>query len=570
MTEITLFEDSYIPHQGVTLFTGRYEGRDVILAMGTSPLPGAGLVGGQVVGGYTVFPASYENMLAWEERLAPARRLQALNRSGFPAGFGAGNRIVVSWPDVADLHDPSTFAGWDGIHRAMGASAVPFWFVQQSIVRELIPEGVDPEEYPGIGHTGGYGPRELLRAGLFAFASLGGYNRYDLPIGADADHAIVVGYDEESLARSLAFNKLAMSEARDYTKFTVDTSHLFDFPVALSPADERRLLSVFRGRHFDIANILAGQPPLAFEYTEEEILRLGRRYWRACAVHKALYDHVATLRGERPFDYELSLDETPQATPPRDLLFYLVLLHEVMGLPASSVASAGPNIGFIKRHDYEGDPQALWSQANACASILHHHGAMLSVHSADGVRAATGKGPGIDAVLKSATGGAAELKVADVYQEVLWQVLAASPESAERELFLEAWRRTYDAVRQLAAVYQADLAAGEPREAQRLLATPAGREAIARRHSAEALRLAQGVIGYGLPVFQLAVQLLPQTDPDRPNPDEELFRRFMFLPYRSLRQALFQTMTHEGWQRLAVAIEEATLVRIWSMGWDRG
>src|SRR5690606_5183187 len=147
-------------------------------------------------------------------------------------------------------------------------------------------------------------------------------------------------------------------------------------------------------------------------------------------------DHVARLRAGRPFDYELSLDETPEPTAPEELFFYLVLLRDVMGVPEGGVASAGPNIGFIKRHDFEGDPQReLEPQANACASILRHFGAMLSVHSADGVQAATGKGPGVDAALLAATGGACELKVADVYQEVLWQVLAASDDPAERELF---------------------------------------------------------------------------------------------------------------------------------------
>ena len=71
-------------------------------------------------------------------------------------------------------------------------------------------------------------------------------------------------------------------------------------------------------------------------------------------------------------------------TPPRDLMFYMVLLTDVMCVPRNGVASAAPNIGFIKRHDFEGDLAWLWRQANACASILDHFGAMLSVHSADG------------------------------------------------------------------------------------------------------------------------------------------------------------------------------------------
>ena len=218
------------------------------------------LAGGEKAGGQWVCPASYENMLTWERELAPQPHLVPLNRVGYKSGFGSGNRIVVARSDVSSLGYPGTFGGWDGIYRGMIESAVPFWFVQQSVVRELIPEGVDPSAYPGIGHTGGYGPRELLRAGLFAYASLGGYGGSVLPIGADADHAIVTGDDEESLAASMALNKLALTEARDYTKYTVDTSHLFDFPSALSDGDRKRILSSFRRRRFNIANILPGRP----------------------------------------------------------------------------------------------------------------------------------------------------------------------------------------------------------------------------------------------------------------------------------------------------------------------
>jgi len=561
------FAASRLQYQGVWFSTGRRQRRDVIIAHGAAPA-GVALEGGQRAGAETVYPASYDNMLLWERVLAAQRKLIAINQRGPASGFGAGNRMVLAQADLAHLTDQTTLAGWDGIHAGLLRSTVPIWYIQQSIVRELIPEGVPAGAYPGIGHTGGYGPREFLRAGLFAYASLGGYAASVQPIGADADHAIIVGYDEESLQKSIAFNKLAMTEARDYTKFTVDTSHLFNFPVTLSAADEKRVLSACAGKRFTIANILPGRPGYTFRYSHDDALRMARTYWMAATVHKDLYDHAVALCDGRPFDYELSLDETPQNTPPADLFFYMLLLHEVMGLPSGGIASAGPNIGFTKRHDYEGDVQrTLWPQVNACASILQHFGAMLSVHSADGVRAATGKGVGVDAVLRSATGGVAELKVADVYQEVLWSVLAASPVQAERDLFIEAWRRTYDAAKTLGTLYASDLAGKDTLAVQKLLATAEGQDGIRRTHGEAALRLAQGTIGYGMPVFKLAANLWPQTDVAAPDPEQELFRRFMFLTYRSLRPALFQTMTHAGWQRLSAAIEQATMVRLHAMGW---
>ena len=87
------------------------------------------------------------------------------------------------------------------------------------------------------------------------------------------------------------------------------------------------------------------------------------------------------------------------------------------------------------------------------------------------------------------------------------------------------------------------------------------------RHGQEGLRWALGAIGYGLPVFRLAAQLLDATDPQRPDPDAELFRRFMFLPYRAMRGPIFRTLTRAGWDRLAAAIDEATMVRLQAMAW---
>lgn len=573
--EPVILPHSGIRYRGTALMLGRTRDRDVIVATVPQETPdepahSLPLAGGERAGDRLIFPADYDNMLAWETRLAPEPRLVALNRSGFDRGFGAGNRMVISWQDLPRLRTRTTLAGWDGIFAAMLNCSAPFWFIQQSIVRELIPEGLEPAHHPGIGHTGGYGPREFLRAGLFAFAGLGGYTRYALPIGADADHAIVTGYDEESLQRSLAMNRLALSEARDYTKFTVDTSHLFGFPVQLSDREQESLLGAFRGRRFVVANILPGREERTYEFDDDEVLRLGRQYWRACAVHKELYDHIATERGDRPFDYELSLDETPKATPPRDLLFYLVVLQDVMGMEPGGVASAGPNLGYNKREDFRGELAWLWDQANACASILAHFGAMLGVHSADGERAATGKGIGFDATLLDATDGRVELKVADVYQEELWHALESSPEAVERELFREAWRRTYAAVGHLAEVYRRELAPLPPDKAQRVLVDPMWQSTVAQTYGADALRVTQGVIGYGLPLFRLASDLMGGADPNWPSAESELFRRFMFLTYRGLRPDIFRVLSEEGWARVADAICEATMIRVRAMGWEAG
>ncbi len=548
-----IFQRSRLTVEGETFHTARLGGQDVILAIfdpEAEPRRRRFLRGEEATWtlgarrvGVRICPADLDNLLAFDRRIAPQRRLVALNReAGLWSGLGTGNRVIVTADDVADLADATALGVFEGIFQAMVDSPVPNWFIQQSIVRELIPEGVDPADFPGIGHTGGYGPRELLRSGLFAFASLGGYTCFPHPIGADADHAIVAGRDEESLNRSLALNRTAIAESRHFTKFTVDTCHLFDFPVSLSAAERRRLLDTFKGRVFAIPNVLGDREGFTYAFDEEEILSLGRKYWRACQVHKELYDFVARLKGEEPFDYELSLDETPVPTPPRELLFYLVMLEEVMEVPRGGVTSVAPSFGFRKRTDYEGDPHRdLWPHVNECASIAAAFRQVLCVHSGSGAGVKTGKGPGVDQALSDAAGRRIQLKVSGIYQEILWRVLADSPLSEARRLFEEAWERT----RRVAAIVAGEAPAGE----------------------GDAW-IVEAVRGYGPQQAHLARTLLSRADPARKRPDDDFFRHFAYLVWRPLRRRIYATLTRPVWDQYAEAVAAYTRMRLGGLfGW---
>ncbi len=542
-----IFEHSKLHVEGETFYMARLDGRDVILATGgDEAASGLGKVlrgeeAHRTIGGSRVkvriCPADYENMLAFDRKVIPHRRLVALTKeAGLRSGLGTGNRVIITGSDCEGLADSAALGVFSGIFRAMMRAGRSGWFIQQSVVRELIPEGVDPAAHPGLGHTGGYGPRELLRSGLFAFAGLGGYAKFDRPIGADADHAIVGGRDEESLAESLELNKIALAEARDYTKFTVDTCNLFDFPVTLEKREDVELRRVFKDRTFNIPNILDRYEGFTYVFGEEEVARLGRKYWRACRVHKELHDFVAGLKGAEPFDYELSLDETPEPTPARELLFYLVVLEEVVGLPREAVTSVAPSFAFRKRADYDGDlDRDLRPRVNACASIAAAYGQIICVHSGSGHGVATGKGEGVDKALAEATGGELQLKVSGVYQEILWRVLSEAVEPAERALFEEVWEET----RKITAVVGGIEASG----------------------SDDAWTI-QVVKGYGSTQADLARQLLPQADPVYRRPDDDFFRHFAYLVWRPLRAYIYATITAETWERYSDAVEAYTTMRL--------
>lgn len=542
-----IFEHSKLEVEGETFTMARLDGRDVILAIGGDEAArgrGKALRGEEAhrtIEGSRVkvriCPADYENMLAFDRKVVPHRRLVALTKeAGLRSGLGTGNRVIITGSESEGLADPSALGVFSGIFRAMVNAGRAGWFIQQSVVRELIPEGVDPEAHPGLGHTGGYGPGELLRSGLFAFAGLGGHAKFDLPIGADADHAIVGGRDEQALAESLELNRTALAEARDYTKFTVDTCNLFGFPAIFENREEAELRRAFKDRTFVVPDIRDRHEGLTYVFGEEEVERLGRKYWRACRVHKELHDFVAGLKGPEPFDYELSLDETPEPTPARELLFYLVVLEEVMGLPREAVTSVAPSFAFRKRADYDGDlDRDLRPQVNACASIAASFGQVLCIHSGSGHGVDTGKGDGVDEVLVEAAGGELQLKVSGIYQEILWRVLAESTVPAERALFEEVWEET----RKIAAVVAGIEASGID----------------------DAWSL-QVVKGYGPTQAGLARQLLPFADPGRRRPDDDFFRHFAYLVWRPLRARLYATITAETWERYAGAVEAYTTMRL--------
>ena len=581
MRNVYLFEASRLERDGEVFIFGRVDGIDCILTYFDSGA-GAGrraLLKGEVGAvpgfggvGVQVNPATYENMLTFEREIAPEGRLVPLHTAGYRQTMGMGNRVVVSWKDGAIVRDPSCLAGFEGSYRSTEGTGVPSWFIQQSIARELLPEGVRAEDHPGIGHTGGYGPRELLRAGLFAYAALGGYQPGSLPIGADADHAIIVGHDEASLAASLAHNKLAMGEAREYTKFTVDTSQLFDFPHALTAAEKKQLLGVFEGRQFDVPNSIPGQPGYAYRFSEAEVVALGEKYWRACQIHRELYDYCVSLKGDVPFDYELSLDETPAPAPANELLFYLTVLEEICGLPSSKVSAAGPNIGYFKRNDYKGDIYTeLYPLANACSSILAQRGIAFSVHSGDGASPFSGRGPGVDITVGRATNRWMELKLSDIYQEMLWHAMAYSDYPDEAALFGEIWEETRRAVAVMSRAYE-DLVVGKSAaESAALLDDPARIEAIgaAVGNREAAVGLIKGVLNYGVTQLKYANHFLKYADPDNRRPTDEFFRRFVQYVFPKVRGPIYQTLRPETWDAYDAMCRRYTHMRMSDLGFIR-
>jgi len=570
MSEDVIFTNSRFTRDGEFFFAARLEGMDCIVTFfrpeakpgARAALKGAEatlVVDGKEVG-VKISPATYENVLALDRQVAPQRKLVALNKAGIKSGLGTGNRVVITWEDVPKLRHPGALGVFEGIFEAVREAGAPNWFVQQSIVRELIPEGADPKKHPGIGHTGGYGPRELLRSGLLRPRWLFAIRepRFAIRGRRRPRHR---HRRERGGAGGIARPQQA-GHRRGPRLHQVHCGHVP--PVWLSGGTGRGGAGQ-AARRLPRPNLRGAQHPPRQARLHLPVRRGGNRPPgpQILARPPGAYDFVAGLKGDEPFDYELSLDETEEPTEPRELLFYLVALEEVMGLPRGAVASVAPNFGFRKRSDYEGDLERLKALVNECASIAAAFDAVVCFHSGSGKGVETGKGPGVDEVLREATGGRLELKVSGILQEILWRVLAESDVPEERALFEEAWDGTRRVVEALSTVHDRLIAGRTEREAMARLADEA---LVAEVAGEEGVRLVKGVLGYGLGMAKLAKELLATADPSRKRPADDFFRYFAYLVFRPLREKIYRTMTEATWRRYAEEVARYLRMRIEGLG----
>lgn len=330
-----------------------------------------------------------------------------------------------------------------------------------SFGRETAPEAVikaAPGEHEiTLGHTG-TSIRHYQTAGAEAAREAG------VSVEIEADHLIIIGsataavqriagyhaeshISEEELAASLQYNKSAIDEAVEAGVvgcFTTDTSDLFWLAADKLSDDEARELFAQQFEEAEGQEILAryaeaaqfeapGGGTVTVEIGEAEAMKLALKFQKSLEINADIYEYCASKLGDRPFSFEISLDETADMTDPRETLFYLAE-WEARGLPCHYFA---PNIGFGKRADFTGDMEALE------ARVREHHaiaagvsGALLSIHSGSGTTPYSGKGPGTYEALLAGTGDELKYKISGVYFELLMEMLAAMPAGSEgRKLY---------------------------------------------------------------------------------------------------------------------------------------
>lgn len=369
--------------------------------------------------------------------------------------IAAGNRH----PEISL---PAVFGAFADLLQSTGRNLAST--VQLSATREMTTDDAvaarDGSNPTAAGHTR-VSIRHLYHAGLWA-AIRSGY-RYGYT--AEADHFIVSGATDREIAKSVEMVKEAINHAAGYTKFTTDTSRVFDLradsrhPQPFSAgeiedlyaqrltADEQKWTMYAFGKTFN-----CGAANYAFE--PAEIKRLAVKFAPSLKLNEELFDSILAARHGAAFDFEPSLDEADTLTSAKELIFYMHWLKE-RGRAAQLVP---PNLGFKKRQAYPESRAALekytyhkmWPEVmprvdgqfggqpipelkdrvRELADVARYFDGTLSIHSG------SGKQPEVLRSIGAATNGRLNYKISGELQLQLFDVLSESREgSPEHKLY---------------------------------------------------------------------------------------------------------------------------------------
>lgn len=260
---------------------------------------------------------------------------------GTQRSFGFGDRLGLATPGH--------------IEAVRGSSFLPV-FAQQSI-REM--ERTDRT------------PAQVMECAVRAIQSSG----YDGPWGADADHLQTPADLDGVTAAGFCFFTIDPSAHVHCDADEIPAEALSDRIAELDGVDAEATLDRYLNRRVTVDG--------AFEIRFDDriqLLRATLKYGAALVHAGTMARAIEEKMGGRPFELELSIDETDTATSPREHLF-LGLELQRLGI---RVASLAPRFvgDFEKGVDYRGSLDEFESHYRQHAAIARHCGGYkLSIHS---------------------------------------------------------------------------------------------------------------------------------------------------------------------------------------------
>jgi hypothetical protein len=333
---------------------------------------------------------------------------------GLKPSFGFGDRLGLATP------------GHAAALKRGGAGILPI-FAQQSI-----------REMTRTNRT----PRQVMEDALAGVRQSG----YTGPHGADADHLKTPADVERTADAGFVFFTIDPSGEVDVNADDYTSDQLGEKFKAV--AAQARWISQYEGKKIKLAT------GTTIDFSPVVCRRAAAKYGKAINMAVGLAKHIENVAGKmgRPFEIELSVDETPR---PTTLAEHFIIAEQCLKSGMKLVSLAPRFIGeFEKGVDYKGDVAALEKSLADHAAIARQLGPYkLSLHSGSDKLS-------IYPPLARATGGLFHVKTAGTsYLEAL-RVLARVDAQLFREIVALA-RARYDTDR---ATYHvsATLASAKP------------------------------------------------------------------------------------------------------------
>jgi hypothetical protein len=263
---------------------------------------------------------------------------------GLETSVGLGDRLGIATP----AH----------VRAVRGTGLRPF-FAQQSI-REMQRTGRTPEEV-----------MDTATWGVFQEGWQEGF-------GADADHLKTVEDVDATVAAGFTMFTIDPGEHVDNAAQTDDIPTLSQKFDALPWRDLETDVSEMQRRCFDHTIRLPDGTELTF--SREVVLRAAAKYGKALAHTVRMYRHVKAKMGDRPFELEMSVDETATPTSVAEHAF---VASELCRMGVKWVSLAPRFIGeFEKGVDYIGDLDAFRRSFAQHVAVARHYGPYkISIHS---------------------------------------------------------------------------------------------------------------------------------------------------------------------------------------------
>jgi tagaturonate epimerase len=196
-------------------------------------------------------------------------------------------------------------------------------------------------------------PQQIIKSAITALAQRG----YDGKWGADADHMKTTEHVDPMAAAGFCF-------------FTIDPSEHVG-KGAVTP----ELETTYLGRKFDVLNV--GK----LQFDPQSLRSAAIKYGRALEHVGLMGRHIAKTMDTRPFEIEVSVDETSE---PTSVLDHLFIGLELRRLAVPHVISVAPRFvgDFEKGIDYKGDLKKFEASLRDHLEIARYCGPYkISVHS---------------------------------------------------------------------------------------------------------------------------------------------------------------------------------------------